>query len=204
MVLYSFQSKNTPEISVISSCSAGVLLADIYGNLHILNKDFESVRSWVAHVGGRVTHMVDRKGVLVTIGVSLFLNAVIPVVLINISGRRECSFAITEDMGSREDGQEDWDAPPLAKICEDTTWRSTSPGKCEINKYYYLSNSSIGVNSSPLCLPLPSRHRPRRRHRSPLPAPRPVSHLLLRAIRTPQGAHHPRSADGADHRARLL
>ncbi|KAH8117125.1 hypothetical protein DFH11DRAFT_1579398 [Phellopilus nigrolimitatus] len=60
--------KNTPEISVLSSSSAGVLLADIYGSIHILNKEFEDVRSWVAHVGGRVTHMVDRKGVLVTIG----------------------------------------------------------------------------------------------------------------------------------------
>ncbi|KAI5122199.1 hypothetical protein M0805_002688 [Coniferiporia weirii] len=60
--------KNTPEISVLSSSSAGVLLADIYGSVHILNRDFEAVRSWVAHVGGRVTHMADRKGILVTIG----------------------------------------------------------------------------------------------------------------------------------------
>ncbi|EJD02144.1 uncharacterized protein FOMMEDRAFT_20927 [Fomitiporia mediterranea MF3/22] len=60
--------KNTPEISVITASTAGVLLADIYGSIHILNKEFESVRSWVAHVGGRVTQMVDRKGTLVTIG----------------------------------------------------------------------------------------------------------------------------------------
>lgn len=60
--------KNTPEISVISSSGAGALIADIYGSVHLLNKDFESVRSWVAHVGGRVTHMIDRRGILVTIG----------------------------------------------------------------------------------------------------------------------------------------
>ncbi|KAL5529475.1 hypothetical protein ACEPAG_5460 [Sanghuangporus baumii] len=60
--------KNTPEISVLSSSTYGVLLADIYGNIHVLNKELESTRSWVAHTGGRVTHMVDRKGTLVTIG----------------------------------------------------------------------------------------------------------------------------------------
>ncbi|KLO14890.1 hypothetical protein SCHPADRAFT_927552 [Schizopora paradoxa] len=60
--------KNTPEISVISPSSTGVLIADIYGSIHILNRDFESVKSWVAHVGGRVTHMVDGKGTLITIG----------------------------------------------------------------------------------------------------------------------------------------
>ncbi|THH06272.1 hypothetical protein EW145_g4204 [Phellinidium pouzarii] len=60
--------KNAHEISVLSSSSVGVLLADIYGSIHVLNKDFESAKSWVAHTGGRVTHMVDGKGVLVTIG----------------------------------------------------------------------------------------------------------------------------------------
>ena len=64
--------QNVPEISVLSSSSAGVLLADIYGSVHVLNKDFESITSWVAHQGGRVTHMTDRKGVLVTIGVCAF------------------------------------------------------------------------------------------------------------------------------------
>ncbi|RDB23063.1 Vacuolar protein sorting-associated protein 11 [Hypsizygus marmoreus] len=58
----------TLEISTVASSSAGVLVADIHGSVHILNKDFESIASWVAHVGGRVTHMVERKGVLVTLG----------------------------------------------------------------------------------------------------------------------------------------
>lgn len=130
---YSFRSKNTPEISVISSCTAGVLLADIYGNVHILNKDFESVRSWVAHVGGRVTHMVDRKGVLVTIGVSLFLNAGISAMLISTLGGRECSFANIENLGSRKDRQEDR-STLLIEICKDTTWRSTPSREHEYSK----------------------------------------------------------------------
>ena len=60
--------QNAHEISIIISSSAGVLLADIYGSIHLLNKTFEPVKSWVAHVGGRVTHMVDGKGTLITIG----------------------------------------------------------------------------------------------------------------------------------------
>lgn len=60
--------KTTPEISAIASSSAGVLVADIHGSVHILSDLFESTTSWVAHVRGRVTHMVERKGVLVTLG----------------------------------------------------------------------------------------------------------------------------------------
>ncbi|KAJ4493796.1 hypothetical protein C8J55DRAFT_499827 [Lentinula edodes] len=60
--------KATLEISTITSSSAGILVADIYGSIHLLNKDFESISSWVAHVGGRVTHMVEKKGILVTLG----------------------------------------------------------------------------------------------------------------------------------------
>ncbi|KAJ3715949.1 hypothetical protein DFJ43DRAFT_838133 [Lentinula guzmanii] len=60
--------KATLEISTVASSSAGVLVADIHGSIHLLNKDFESISSWVAHTGGRVTHMVERKGILVTLG----------------------------------------------------------------------------------------------------------------------------------------
>ena len=42
----------------------------MYGSVHVLDKEFEPVSSWVAHVGGRVTHMVERRGYLVTLGVS--------------------------------------------------------------------------------------------------------------------------------------
>ena len=51
------------------SSSAGVLVADIHGSIHLLNRDFESINSWIAHVGGRITHMIERRGILVTLGV---------------------------------------------------------------------------------------------------------------------------------------
>ncbi|KAG6844504.1 hypothetical protein H0H87_006329 [Tephrocybe sp. NHM501043] len=60
--------KVTPELSSVASSSVGALVADIHGSVHILNREFESISSWIAHVGGRVTHMVERKGVLVTLG----------------------------------------------------------------------------------------------------------------------------------------
>ena len=68
------QRQATPEISTVIPSSAGVLVADIHGSIHLLNRDFESTNSWVAHVGGRVTHMVERRGILVTLGVSLFIE----------------------------------------------------------------------------------------------------------------------------------
>ncbi|KAF9447421.1 hypothetical protein P691DRAFT_760788 [Macrolepiota fuliginosa MF-IS2] len=60
--------KATPEISTVISSSSGVLVADIHGSIHLLNRDFEPVNSWIAHVGGRVTHMVEQKDILVTLG----------------------------------------------------------------------------------------------------------------------------------------
>ncbi|KAG5635623.1 hypothetical protein H0H81_010584 [Sphagnurus paluster] len=60
--------KATLELSTVVSSSVGVLVADIHGSVHILNREFESISSWIAHVGGRVTHMVEREGVLVTLG----------------------------------------------------------------------------------------------------------------------------------------
>lgn len=60
------------------SSSSGVIVADIHGSVHLLNRDFEPVSSWVAHVDGRVTHMVERKDVLVTLGVGVLLNFEIP------------------------------------------------------------------------------------------------------------------------------
>lgn len=51
------------------SSSHGLIVADIHGSLHLLNQAFVSVASWIAHVGGRVTHMVEEMGILVSIGV---------------------------------------------------------------------------------------------------------------------------------------
>ncbi|CAA7271044.1 unnamed protein product [Cyclocybe aegerita] len=60
--------KSTPEISTVIASSFGVLVADIHGSIYLLNREFESISSWVAHVGGRVTHMAERRGVLITLG----------------------------------------------------------------------------------------------------------------------------------------
>ncbi|KAI0818923.1 hypothetical protein BC629DRAFT_1579360 [Irpex lacteus] len=60
--------KKSPEISCITSTDFGTLVADIHGSVFILNDDFETARSWVAHTGGRVTHMVERNGILVSLG----------------------------------------------------------------------------------------------------------------------------------------
>ncbi|CAK5264875.1 unnamed protein product [Mycena citricolor] len=60
--------KNTPEISSVISSSTSVLVADIYGTVHILSREFETQRAWIAYDGGRVTHMAERNGVLVTVG----------------------------------------------------------------------------------------------------------------------------------------
>ncbi|KAJ7583306.1 hypothetical protein C8J56DRAFT_830557 [Mycena floridula] len=60
--------KATSEISTIALSSVGLVVADIHGSLHLLNKDFESIQSWIGHVGGRVTHIVEHQGILVTLG----------------------------------------------------------------------------------------------------------------------------------------
>jgi hypothetical protein len=70
------------------SSSSGMLVADIHGSVHLLNREFESITSWVAHVGGRVTHMVERKGILVTLGVCLQLS-LLHVDLILTSSRKK-------------------------------------------------------------------------------------------------------------------
>jgi hypothetical protein len=65
--------QSTPEISTMAFSSAGLLVADIHGSIHVLDENFESERSWVAHVGGRVTHMVEKSGLLITFGVHICL-----------------------------------------------------------------------------------------------------------------------------------
>ena len=51
------------------SSSHGLVVADIHGSVHLLNQTFVAVTSWIAHVGGRVTHMVEEMGILISIGV---------------------------------------------------------------------------------------------------------------------------------------
>ncbi|KAF8656018.1 hypothetical protein AX16_002806, partial [Volvariella volvacea WC 439] len=56
------------ELSTVASSSVGVIVADIHGSVHILDSNFEPVQSWVAHVRGRVTHAVESRGMLLTMG----------------------------------------------------------------------------------------------------------------------------------------
>ncbi|KZT23981.1 hypothetical protein NEOLEDRAFT_509554 [Neolentinus lepideus HHB14362 ss-1] len=60
--------KSAMEISIMAPSTSGVLVADIHGSIHLLDKDFETVTSWLAHVGGRVTHMAEQRGILITLG----------------------------------------------------------------------------------------------------------------------------------------
>ncbi|KAM5536515.1 hypothetical protein V8D89_009792 [Ganoderma adspersum] len=60
--------QKTPEISTIVASSVGLVVADIHGSIYLLTRDFEIAKSWIAHTGGRVTHMAERRGILVTLG----------------------------------------------------------------------------------------------------------------------------------------
>lgn len=50
--------------------SIGLLVADIHGSIHVLDRTFEIQNSWIVHHAGRVTHMIENRGILVTLGVS--------------------------------------------------------------------------------------------------------------------------------------
>ncbi|KAF8839390.1 hypothetical protein BDN67DRAFT_990923 [Paxillus ammoniavirescens] len=60
--------KSATEISDMFSSSHGLVVADIHGSVHCLNQALVSMASWIAYIGERVTHMVERKGILITIG----------------------------------------------------------------------------------------------------------------------------------------
>ena len=70
--------QNTFEIASVASSSVGILVADVNGRIYILDKSFEPIRTWAVHAAGRVTHMVEKKGILVTLGVRLdYINPVL-------------------------------------------------------------------------------------------------------------------------------
>ncbi|KAH9910785.1 uncharacterized protein BXZ73DRAFT_93587 [Epithele typhae] len=60
--------QKTPEISTTVASSVGLIVADIHGSVYLVDRDFEIGKAWVAHVGGRVTHMAERRGILITLG----------------------------------------------------------------------------------------------------------------------------------------
>ena len=69
--------KKTPEFSCIAHTSSGTVIADLHGSLYTLNQDFEITKSWIAHSSGRVTHMVERIGILITLGVRYPIIAIL-------------------------------------------------------------------------------------------------------------------------------
>ena len=80
------------------STSRGPLVADIHGSLYLLNNDFETVKSWIAHTSGRVTHMVEQNGILITLGVRMFMLA-LHLLLTSSSGRVHSAPAAAESVG---------------------------------------------------------------------------------------------------------
>jgi hypothetical protein len=64
--------QSIPEISCLTTGQGSLLVADLHGYVHVLSPEFETVRSFVAHEEGRVTHMryTGIKGIVVTLGVS--------------------------------------------------------------------------------------------------------------------------------------
>jgi len=81
------------------------VVADIHGQVHVCNPDFDVTKSWLAHTNGRVTHMklAGAKGVLVTLGVSILSPTSILVVLlievsIRLAGRRSITASSLESL----------------------------------------------------------------------------------------------------------
>ncbi|KAG9036460.1 hypothetical protein FRB95_008758 [Tulasnella sp. JGI-2019a] len=60
--------RNVSEVSATASSSVGIIVADIHGSLHLLGMNFVPLHSWVAHLSGRVTHIAEGRGILVSVG----------------------------------------------------------------------------------------------------------------------------------------
>jgi hypothetical protein len=89
-------------VSTIAPSVFGVIVADMHGSVHVLDKEFEPISSWVAHVGGRVTHMVERRGYLVTLGVCclFFLRLSWGNIDVVITGRRRHQGTASQNLAS--------------------------------------------------------------------------------------------------------
>ncbi|KAG8882014.1 hypothetical protein FRB97_008788 [Tulasnella sp. 331] len=59
---------NVPEVTTTASSSVGIIVADVHGSLHLLGGNFVPVHSWVAHQSGRVTHIAEERGILISVG----------------------------------------------------------------------------------------------------------------------------------------
>ncbi|KIM33614.1 hypothetical protein M408DRAFT_310067 [Serendipita vermifera MAFF 305830] len=59
--------KNIADIACIAPSSQGLLVADIHGTIHLLDAEFEDKATWTAHENGHVTHMDEKRGILITL-----------------------------------------------------------------------------------------------------------------------------------------
>lgn len=76
--------------------------------MYLLNSDFETAKSWIAHTGGRVTHMVERNGILITLGVgTLSLHVLVVNAEFASIGRSVNTPAPPQSMGSTDHRQEE-------------------------------------------------------------------------------------------------
>jgi hypothetical protein len=96
---------------VVESSSFGVVLADTHGSISLLDRTFEPTKSWIAYPNGRATHIVERKGILVTVGVRLLSYFLL---LLTITSQ--------EDTASRLPQLKVWDL-------EHTDKKSTNPSQ---------------------------------------------------------------------------
>lgn len=130
LIIHTTGLQNPHEISAVASSSFGVLLADIYGSIHILNPYFESVLTWIAFSGGRATHMFASKGTLITIGVCARLPSWLKVAhRIFQTGGRELLLSTIEDMGYQT-GRSGFSFSADSQH-KDTTWSTPSPRKSQ-------------------------------------------------------------------------
>ena len=79
------------------------MVATIHGSIHLLDPQFAIAESWIAHVNGRVTHMAERKGILITLGVSFILFPFLGDEDANsfsflVSGGRQCALAVVKSV----------------------------------------------------------------------------------------------------------
>jgi hypothetical protein len=120
--------KSPAEISATAQTSQGAALADIHGGVHILDSKFEPSTSWQAHPDGRVTHLTERKGILVTLGVCTLLITRLLIDqsmhILPFSGREILKTPAAQDMGPGAQGQS-YEGTGLTTVGESATWPST-------------------------------------------------------------------------------
>lgn len=182
------------------SSSSGVLVADIHGSVHLLNRDFEPVSSWIAHVDGRVTHMVERKDVLVTLGVGALFYCwhVINWVLYRKRTLFVCPYSrsgIFKPSTRRLVLQSSSARPRFSSVTARIRWAFLNNLCLSISSFV-----SIGNHRRIIWYPLTSSHWSRRRYSHPISSPRPIPCLLQLSHISTQDTHCSRISNGTNNR----